>query len=101
MSFRSASDALIKATNNVFGQTVTYIRLSDAEETDLTGIFSNQYVEIDGVGSHKPTLRFKLDDLDETPVEGDTLEVDSDTYEVIVAQTDSTRNEATLILKKV
>jgi hypothetical protein len=102
MSFRNASDALIKATNKVFGQTVTYERASDSVEADITAIITNQYVEIEGVGSHKPIARIKLDDLDETPDEGDAITTaDGDEYEVIVVQSDPSRNEATLILKKI
>lgn len=101
MSFRNATDALLKATNKVFGQTVTYERASDSVATDILMVLSNQFVEIDGVGSHKPVGRIKLDDLDETPEEGDLINTEDDEeYVVLVVQTNPPNNEATLILRR-
>jgi hypothetical protein len=101
MSFKNATDALIKATNKVFGETVTYTRASDSVATDLIGILTNQYIEIDGVASNKPTIRFRLDELEETPVEGDTIDRENgSSYEVQIVQTDDPKNEVLLILKR-
>jgi hypothetical protein len=99
MSFSSASDAVLKAVNTVFGSDVTYIYLDSGDTSEIKGVFDNAFVEIQGIAAVKPILKIRLADLDADPVEGDTVTIEETVYTVIASEPDG-RGSSTLILQR-
>lgn len=90
-----AFDSVFKTVNKVFGTEIEYSYLSGGTST-IRGVFDNEFVEIDGVGSRKPILKnVRRSDLTANPVEGDTLDINGVSYTVVESQADSV---GTLIL---
>lgn len=99
MSFKTLSATVIGAINNVLGEDITYTPNGSAGVT-IKGVFDNAYVDVDGVVSLKPTLRIKLDDLEDPPAKGDEVTIESVDYSVSESREDG-HGGTTLILKKI
>jgi hypothetical protein len=100
MSFSRATDALLKAVNSVFGTSVTYTYLDDEiEPSQIKGVFDNAFVQVGDVATRKPILKIRLGDLETDPVEGDTIEINSNTY-IVKDQEPDGLGSCTLILEK-
>ncbi len=98
MSFKSLGESVVDLCNAVFGDDVSYTPNGDSP-VSIKGVFSNAYVETEGVVSLKPTLRIKLTDLEELPSKGDECEIDSVEYRVMESRLDEFGG-STLILQK-
>lgn len=96
---KSTFDAVFKTINKVFGPDRVYSYLSGGTST-IKGVFDNEYVEIDGAGSRQPILKnVRRSELLADPVEGDTVDIDSVIYRVVLSQAD-THGTLILILEK-
>lgn len=105
-------DTVLNVCNRVFGEAVSYQpmateyddqippQLITPEPRNIKGVFRYTFIEINGVGSMKPTLSIKLSDLDVAPQEGDQVTMDNKTFEVISSQPD-TFGSSLLILEVV
>lgn len=100
MSFSRAIDAVFKTVNSVFGTSATYTYSAGGPTSTLKGVFDNAFVEINGVTSRKPIFKIRLADLTSSPVEGDTILINSVNYTVRDSQADGL-GSSTLILEKV
>lgn len=98
MSFTKASAALQKSVNKIFGVTCVYNYLAGGTTT-FKAVFDNEFVQIQDVSSLKPILKIRLADLTATPVELDTVTVNTILYTVRDSQNDAHGN-AVLILEK-
>jgi hypothetical protein len=92
-------DSVINTVNSVWGTSVIYTYLVDSTTSTLKGVFDNAFIEVNGVTTKKPVLTIKLSDLDDEPVEGDTVLIGSVLYMVRDHQPDSF-GSTTLILEK-
>ncbi len=86
--FSNAIKSVQRIVNDVMGTEVTYT-YKVGGSTDILAVFENAYVESNGVQSLKPVLKnVRRDDLDHTPVKGDSVTIDSVSYRVIEPQSD-------------
>lgn len=99
MSFRTLEEAVLSATNDVFGQDVEYTPYGEDAVT-IKGVFDNAWIESQGVGSVHPVLRIKLSDLDASPGKGDSVSISDVNYRVLESRADA-YGGSTLILQKV
>ncbi len=99
MSFKTLSQSVLGLCNRVLGEEVAYTPSGGSAST-ISAIFDNAWVDIDGVPLLKPVLRIVLEDLDELPGKGDTVEIESIDYKVMESRLDG-YGGSTLILQKV
>lgn len=100
MSFKTLEETVVEQTQSVIGnREATYIH-ANLVETDITIIFDNAFVEIEGVSSRRPIARINLADLPAVPGKGDTLVIEEVTYRVLMSEADSF-GASVLILQKV
>lgn len=99
MSFKNAQDAVLKATNKVFGDDVIYTYASDSTTAEIKGVFDNAFIEINGISTKKPILRIRLADLAAEPADTDTATINSVVYIVRDHEPDNFGG-TTLILEK-
>lgn len=98
MSFKSLEAIVVKLCNRVIGTSITYTP-AIGSASSINGIFDNQYVDINGVVSLKPTLRISLVDLASAPAKNDTVTISGTTYRILESREDG-YGGSTLILQK-
>lgn len=101
MSFKKATDALLKNTTKVFGSTVQYTHKPTNVVATIKAIFDHAFVDVNGVASRRPVLRVVLADLALVPKEGDLASVDSLNFRVAEPYQPDTHGEAVLILERI
>lgn len=100
MSFQDTFDAAINGINKVFGTTATYTYASDDSTQQITGVFDNPFIEVNGTVQRQPMFKnVKLDELSAEPTDTDTLTINSVVYIVRAHEPDSF-GATTLILEK-
>lgn len=99
MSFKSLEATVVGLCNQVLGEDVTYTH-ADTTTDEIKGVFSEAFVEVNGVASLKPTLRIKLDDLSSDPSKGDSVLISSVSYRVVEPPQADGFGGATLILHR-
>lgn len=67
--------------------------------TTVTGIFSEEYVEVSGIESRRPTFLCELSDVSAV-AHGKSLVVDGTTYSVVGVQPDESEFMVKLVLSK-
>lgn len=98
MSFKTLSQSIVRLTQDVWGDPISYTPNGESPIT-IQGVFSDAYVEIEGVVTLKPTVRIDLTDLTSLPGKGDTCLINLVNYKVIESKIDG-HGGSTLILQK-
>lgn len=80
--FKKLESTVVKIANNVMGKTVTYNLNPESTSESIKGVFSNAYIEVNGVTTTHPILRVNSEDLERKPSIKDTVIIDSVTYKV-------------------
>ena len=99
MSLKSLDHVVIGIGNRLFGSDVVYT-FANGDSKNIKGIFSNTYVEVEGIVSVRPTLQIRLSDLSSSPRKGDSVLVSDTSYRVLESRIDG-YGGSTLILQKV
>jgi hypothetical protein len=95
MSFKSIEDSISQLTMDVFGRDTIYTPAGGSPVT-IPGVFSNGWVDIQGMMELKAVLRIHLGDL---IAKGDRASIDSVTYLVQESRPDGFGG-CSLILQK-
>ena len=98
MVFDDIAQNVIDAVNTALGKDITYTP-SVGSPVSIKGIFDNQFVDIEGIVSVKPTLRISLADLASAPTKNDAVTISSVTYSILESRVDGFGG-TTLILQK-
>ncbi len=93
MAIESASDRAEFFNTDDFGVAAVY------QETTIKGIFGNEFVEINGVESSRPTYLTAVTDVPDDP-HGNTIVINAINYKIVGHQPDAT-GLITLILETV
>lgn len=100
MAVETAADRAIFLSTNDFGVSATFTH--SATSTTISGIFDNDFVEVDAGGipfaMQQPRFMARTADVS-TAVEDDTLVISGTTYKIKVRQDDGT-GMTTLVLEK-
>jgi stage III sporulation protein SpoIIIAA len=80
--FKKLESTVVKIANNVMGRSITYNLNPEATSESIKGVFSNAYIEVNGVTTTHPVLRINGEDLDRRPSIKDTVVIDAVTYKV-------------------
>jgi hypothetical protein len=99
MSLKTLLDSVVRLTGDVWGESVSYTPNGGSLQT-MQGIFTNAWVDIEGVVTLKPTLRIRLGDLTALPAKGDAVVIETVNYRVMESRLDAFGG-STLILQKV
>lgn len=99
MSVKTLTDAVVRLTGDVWGQTVTYTP-NAGSPVSIKGIFNNSWVDVEGVVTLKPVLRIKISDLLSSPAKGDVVLISASNYRVMESRLDEFGG-STLVLQKV
>lgn len=84
--FRDVEDLILGATQDYFGESVTYTQSAVAKT--ISAVFVQDWVESGGTSTYALTARISSADI-AVPGKGDTILRNSKTYRVTVAQADS------------
>jgi hypothetical protein len=98
MSFKTLSEAVIRLGHDVMGETVYYTP-STTDPVAIKGVFKNEWIEVEGIVSFKPTLRIQLSVLAAPPDKGDVVTIGDIDYRVMRSHEDG-HGGTTLILQK-
>lgn len=98
MSFKTLSEAVLGATNKVFGDSYSYTPYGGAP-VSIQAVFGSAWVDVEGSISLKKTLRIKLSDLPNAPAKGDLVNVETVDYRIMESHEDGFGG-STLILQK-
>jgi hypothetical protein len=89
MSFDDLAKTVFDSVNRTFGTDCVYTHISDNSTSEISGVFVNEFVEINGITDQLPVLKnVKLELLQHTPEDGDTVAINSLTYTVKLHQPD-------------
>lgn len=100
MGFRDLADTVVGLCNKVFGEDFVSYTPSGGSPNSIRAVFSNDFVEVEGVVSLKPILRVQLSELENSPAKGDAVTINSVNYLVTESRIDGFGGSS-LILKKV
>lgn len=97
--FKKIESTVVKIVNKVVGQTITYNLRPEGTSISIKGVFSNAFIEVNGVTTTQPVLRVDGNDLGRKPSIKDTVVINSVTYRIQEVQ-DEDYNAYTLLVKR-
>jgi hypothetical protein len=87
MSNPYLESSILNITTSVFGQDITFTPQSGSVST-IKGVFSNAFIEVNGISTVAPALRVDLSDFDSPPLVGDSVTINLLVYSIDDIQPD-------------